>query len=263
MGKITLKTLDKMKADGEKIACLTAYDYTFARILDTQGVDIQLVGDSLGMVLHGKTTTLNVSMADMIYHTRLVADGCHRSLIVADMPFMSYASPARALGNAERLLREGGAEVVKLEGGAIISGTVNHLSARGIPVCAHLGLTPQSVHKLGGYHVQGRNEPGAATIQRDAMALADAGAVMLVLECVPAKLAMEISRSLSIPVIGIGAGNQCDGQVLVLYDVLGMGERQPRFSHNFLTGHDSITSAIKAYVDAVKSGVFPAEEHSF
>lgn len=263
MGKITLKTLDKMKADGEKIACLTSYDATFARMLDTQGIDIQLVGDSLGMVLHGKTTTLEVSMADMIYHTGLVSGCCQRSLVVADMPFMSYANPARALGNAERLMREGGAEVIKLEGGAVISDSVSYLSERGIPVCAHLGLTPQSVHKLGGYHVQGRQEPAAATMQGDARALADAGAVMLVLECVPAKLANEISRSLSIPVIGIGAGGDCDGQVLVLYDILGMGERQPRFSHNFLAGRDSIQSAIRSYVEAVKSGVFPAEEHTF
>lgn len=263
MNKITLNILNNMKVNGEKIACLTAYDAAFARILDEQGVDIQLVGDSLGMVLHGKSTTLDVTMSDMIYHTRLVSSGCNRSLVVADMPFMSYATPARALGNAERLLREGGAEVVKLEGGAIVADTISNMSAAGIPVCAHLGLTPQSVHKLGGYHVQGRNEQDAAGIRRDAVMLADAGAVLLVLECVPAQLAAEISQSITIPVIGIGAGNQCDGQVLVLYDLLGMGERRPRFSRNFLSGRDSIQSAIKAYVEAVKSGDFPAQENSF
>lgn len=263
MDKITLNSLRAMKAKGEKIACLTAYDATFARILDKQGVEIQLVGDSLGMVLHGKSTTLDVTMSDMIYHTRLVSSCSGRSLIIADMPFMSYTNPARALGNAERLLREGGAEVVKLEGGEIVADTISRLSSAGIPVCAHLGLTPQSVHKLGGYHVQGRNEQDAAGIRRDAVTLTDAGAALLVLECVPAQLAAEISQLLAIPVIGIGAGNECDGQVLVLYDLLGMGERPPRFSRNFLSGRDSIQSAIKAYVETVKSGEFPAQEHSF
>lgn len=261
--KITLNTLKDMMSECKKIACLTAYDAGFARLIDKAGMDVILVGDSLGMVLHGEETTLKVSMSDMIYHTRLVKKGCERALIVGDMPFMSYATPAQALGNAARLMSEGGAEVVKVEGGAVIAETINHLDRHGIPVCAHLGLTPQSVHKLGGYHVQGHDEETARQILADAKLLEQAGAAMLVLECVPHQLAAEITKSLSIPVIGIGAGAECDGQVLVIYDIIGITERQLRFSKNFLEPGTSIQSAIENYIKAVRTGEFPAAEHQY
>ena len=263
MQKVTLNTLKEMKQKGKKIACLTAYDAGFAKLLDQSGVDVMLVGDSLGMVLHGESTTLKVSMNDMIYHTRIVKAGCGRALIVGDMPFMSYATPAQALGNAARLMSEGGAEVVKLEGGAVVADTISLLGRHGIPVCAHLGLIPQSVHKLGGYHVQGQDQQTAKQILNDAKLLEKAGAAMLVLECVPHLLAQEVTGALSIPVIGIGAGAQCDGQVLVLYDILGITERQLRFSKNFLEAESSIQSAIEKYVNAVRNGEFPATEHQY
>lgn len=264
MTKLTLTDLGMMKKDGQKIACLTAYDAGFSRILDESGVDAILVGDSLGMVLQGQATTLGVTLADMIYHSRMVKAGCRHALIITDMPFMSYATPARALGSAERLVGEGGAEVVKLEGGgAVMAETVNYLSARGIAVCAHLGLTPQSIHKLGGYHVQGREQMEAEQMLADAKNLAAAGASLLVLECVPHELAREVTRQLSIPVIGIGAGADCDGQVLVLYDILGITERQPRFSQNFLETASSIQTAVRNYVAAVKSGAFPDAGRQF
>ncbi|MGH8120404.1 MAG: 3-methyl-2-oxobutanoate hydroxymethyltransferase [Gammaproteobacteria bacterium] len=261
--KVTLTELGMMKKDGRKIACLTAYDAGFSRILDEAGVDAVLVGDSLGMVLQGNATTLGVTVADMIYHARMVANACRRAMIIVDMPFMSYATPARALGNAARLVSEGGAEIVKLEGGAVMADSINHLHAQGIAVCAHLGLTPQSIHKLGGYHVQGREQTEAERMQNDAKILAAAGASLLVLECVPPELARDITRQLSIPVIGIGAGAECDGQVLVLYDILGITERQPRFSQNFLQSATSIQSAVRNYVTAVKAGAFPAQSRHF
>jgi len=264
MTKLTLLDLGMMKKDGRKIACLTAYDAGFSRILDEAGVDAMLVGDSLGMVLQGHATTLGVTLADMVYHTRMVKSGCRHALIITDMPFMSYATPARALGSAERLIGEGGAEVVKLEGGGVVMAeTINFLSARGIAICAHLGLTPQSIHKLGGYHVQGREQTEAEQMLADAKNLAAAGASLLVLECVPHELAGEITRQLSIPVIGIGAGADCDGQVLVLYDILGITERLPRFSQNFLQSASSIQIAVRNYVAAVKSGSFPAAGQQF
>ena len=263
MTKLTLTDLGVMKKEGRKIACLTAYDAGFSRILDESGVDVILVGDSLGMVLQGHDSTLGVTLADMIYHTRMVKTGCRRAMIITDMPFMSYATPARALGSAERLIGEAGAEVVKLEGGAVMAETINYLSARGIAVCAHLGLTPQSIHKLGGYRVQGRDQTEAEQILADAILLAAAGASLLVLECVPHELAGAITRRLSIPVIGIGAGAECDGQVLVLYDILGITEWQPRFSQNFLLSVSSIHSAVKSYVAAVKSGAFPSAGQHF
>jgi 3-methyl-2-oxobutanoate hydroxymethyltransferase len=263
MGKITVTALQEMKRKGTRIVCLTAYDAAFAGVLDSAGVDVILVGDSLGMVLQGADTTLAVTLQDMIYHSRMVKAGCRRALIVTDMPYMSYATPARALGNAERLLGEGGAEVVKLEGGAVIADTVSHLSQHGIAVCGHLGLTPQSIHKLGGYHVQGREEKTAKQISNEARLLEKAGAMMLVLECVPPALAAEITGMLTIPVIGIGAGKSCDGQVLVLHDMLGISSKQPRFSKNFLAGNDSIQLAVENYVSAVRSGEFPATEHQF
>ena len=263
MKKITINTLQEMKKNGEKIACLTAYDAAFSRLLDQSNVEVMLVGDSLGMVLHGEDTTLKVTMADMIYHTRLVKSACKHALVVSDMPFMSYATPAQALGNAARLVSEGGAEVVKLEGGGPVADMVRCLSDHGIPVCAHLGLTPQSINILGGYHVQGKDKETAERILTDAGILAEAGAIMLVLECVPHQLAAEITKSISIPVIGIGAGSQCDGQVLVLYDILGITERKLRFSKNFMESSPSIKAAIANYVIAVKSGEFPAPDHQF
>jgi 3-methyl-2-oxobutanoate hydroxymethyltransferase len=255
--KITLTKLQAMKQAGERIVSLTAYDAGFARLLDAAGVEVVLVGDSLGMVLHGETDTLGVTMADMIYHSRLVARAVRRALIVTDMPYLSYATPAQALGNAGRLMREGGAEVVKLEGGAWLAETVQLLGRHGIPVCGHLGLTPQSIHKLGGYRIQGRDPAAAAAILEDARQLQQAGVVMLVLECVPAALAGQIKTELDIPVIGIGAGAECDGQVLVLQDMLGVSERVPGFARDFLKDSGDIRAALRQYVEAVKAGTFP------
>ena len=265
MKRVTLATLRELKRAGEKIACLTAYDYSFAALLERAGVDLIMVGDSLGMVVQGHDTTLPVSLAEMVYHSRCVARGVQRALLVADMPFMSYqASPEQALASAGRLMRRGGAQVVKLEGGAPMVETVRFLVARGVPVCAHLGLTPQSVHKLGGYRVQGRDTDDAERIRRDARALEEAGAGLLVLEAVPAALARTITRELSIPTIGIGARPDCDGQILVLHDMLGIYPRpSPKFSRNFMDGAASIEDAVKNYVAAVKSRAFPGPEHSY
>jgi 3-methyl-2-oxobutanoate hydroxymethyltransferase len=253
-----------MKLMGEKIACLTAYDASFAYLLETAGVDLLMVGDSLGMVIQGQDSTLPVTVADMIYHARNVKRGSEHAFIVVDMPFMSYATPAQALGNAARLMQEGGAHAVKLEGGVMLTDTVRQLSEHGIPVCGHLGLLPQSVHKLGGYRVQGRDATSANAILDDARNLANAGAALLVLECIPSQLAAEITRAVEIPVIGIGAGPACDGQVLVTYDILGLTPgKRPKFSRDFLQGTASIQDAVAAYVKAVKAGTFPAGEHSF
>jgi len=263
MNKITVTTLKSMKQSKEKIASLTGYDATFAKILDEANIDVILVGDSLGMVLHGDETTLKVTMNDMIYHTKSVKQGCNRALIVSDMPFMSYSTQAQALGNAARLVSEGGAEVIKVEGGAVLADTINHVVSHGIPVCAHLGLTPQSIHQLGGYRVQGREQEDADQILDDAKLLEDTGASMLVVECIPHQLAAEITNTLSIPVIGIGAGCECDGQVLVLYDMLGISERQPKFSKDFLHDTSSIRDAVKEYIEAVKTLKFPTADHHF
>lgn len=263
MKSVTLTALRRMKSAGEKIACLTAYDYSFANLLDRCLVDLVMVGDSLGMVVQGHETTLPVSVNDMIYHSRCVARGVTRALVVVDMPFMSYQiSPPQALENAGRLLQAGGAQMVKLEGGAPMVETVRFLSERGVPVCAHLGLTPQSVHQLGGYRVQGRDAASAERIRQDAHALQDAGASLVVLEAVPAALARTITHELAIPTIGIGSGPDCDGQVLVLHDMLGVYPRpSPKFSKNFMTGATDIEAAVKAYVAAVKQGGFPGPEH--
>lgn len=261
---ITITRLKKLKAEGQKIAVLTAYDASFAQILAQAGVEVLLVGDSLGMVIQGRDTTLPVSVDEMIYHCANVRRGAGDALVVADMPFMSYNSPQEGLHHAGRLMKEGGAHVVKLEGGATVLETVALMSRYGIPVCAHLGLLPQSVHKVGGYRVQGRERDEAAAILADAKALEAAGADMLVLECVPAGLAGDISRALTIPVIGIGAGVQCDGQVLVLYDMLGITPgKRPKFSKDFLAEAGNIPAAITAYVNAVKNAQFPGPEHSF
>ncbi len=261
MKPVTLTTLREMKPRGEKIACLTAYDASHAAVLDSAGVDLIMVGDSLGMVIQGHDSTLPVTLADVIYHTRCVRRGSRRAFVVADLPFMSYASSAQALGNAARLMQEGGAQMVKLEGGAWLADTVSALTQRGMPVCAHLGLLPQSVHQLGGYRVQGRDAGSAQTLLADARTLEQAGAGLLVLECVPGALAQQVAQALTIPVIGIGAGAGCDGQVLVLYDVLGLSAKPPRFAKNFLTGVADIPAAVAAYVSAVKAGEFPAAEH--
>jgi len=260
---ITLSTLKTMRERGEKIAVLTCYDASFARVLDSAGVDVLLVGDSLGMVIQGHASTLPVKLAEMTYHTRCAAAGCERAFIVADLPFGSYQpSPERAFAAAARLMAAG-AHMVKLEGGAVMVDTVAFLTRRGIPVCGHLGLLPQSVNQLGGYKVQGREDATAAQLIADARALEAAGAGLIVLEMVPAALAKAVTDSLSIPTIGIGAGADCSGQVLVLYDMLGLYPRAPKFSKNFLAGTNSIEAATRAYVAAVRDGSFPAAEHAF
>ena len=259
---ITVTTLAKLKSAREKFTVLTAYDASFAALLEAAGVEVLLVGDSLGMVVQGQRTTVPVTIEDMIYHTRNVARGCRTALLMADMPFASYAAVDQAVGNAARLMREGGAQMVKLEGGAWLVETVRQLSRNGIPVCAHLGLLPQSVHKLGGYKVQGREEAAAQQILDEALALQDAGADVALVECIPAELATRLAEALTIPLIGIGAGPGCDAQVLVSYDMLGITPgRRPKFSKDFLTGHDSVQAAVEAYVRAVKSGEFPGPEH--
>ena len=261
--KITIARLLEMKKAGEKIVSLTAYDASFARILDDAGVEITLVGDSLGMVLQGGEDTLAVSIEDMTYHSRLVSRNCRRSLVVTDMPYRTYETVAAAHDNARMLVDAGGAEVVKLEGGVEHAETVAYLVDRDIPVCGHVGLQPQSVREYGGYKVQGRTEDQAQRIIAGARALEAAGACMVVLECIPAALALQISNELTIPTIGIGAGVDCDGQVLVVYDVLGLSARSPHLAKNFLTGTGSIPEAVREYVRAVKSGAFPGREHSF
>lgn len=260
---ITITTLQKLKQEGEKFTCLTAYDACFAGILGDAGVEVILIGDSLGMVLQGHDSTLPVTMEDMIYHVECVKRGNRGALLIADLPFMSYASETQTLENAARLMRAGG-QVVKLEGGAWIANTTRLLAERGIPVCAHMGLTPQSINRIGGFHVQGRDTSQAQLILEEAQMLQDAGASLLLLECVPRDLARTISESLEIPVIGIGAGPDTDGQIMVLHDALGVSPITPRFVKNFLAdSSNGIPGAIKAYVRAVKEKTFPADEHCF
>ena len=262
--KITVRSLQDKKQAGEKIVCLTAYDASFARILDQADVDVVLVGDSLGMVVQGHETTLPVTVDDMLYHSQMVAKGLSHSLMIVDMPFLSYTSVEAALENAGLFMKEAGAQMVKLEGGAEQAEIVSALVQHGIPVCAHLGLQPQKVHKLGGYRVQGREAKAAEAMLEEARVLEEAGADLIVLECVPSELAEIITRALSIPVIGIGASAVCDGQILVLYDILGLSMgRVPKFSHNFLGETGSIEGAVSAYVEAVKSGKFPGKNHVF
>jgi len=253
-----------MSGRGEKIAMLTCYDASFAALLEAQGVDVLLVGDSLGMVLQGLETTLPVTLDDMIYHTSCVARGAKQTFIISDMPFgTSQVSPQQTFAHAARLMAAG-AQMVKLEGGDVMLETVRFLTARGIPVCAHIGLTPQSVHQLGGYRVQGKESAVAQQLLEDAIALERAGAAMIVLELVPAQLAAEITAQLSVPTIGIGAGVACSGQVLVLYDMLDIYPgKKARFVKNYMQGTDSIAGAVKLYVAEVKSGLFPAPENSF
>lgn len=261
---VTLFELGKMRAEGRKIVMLTGYDASFAALLERCGVDVILVGDSLGNVLQGQKTTLPVTMEQMAYHTECVARGSSRPLIVTDMPFGSYAeSPSQAMRNAARLMAAG-AHMVKLEGGAFMADTTRFLVERGIPVCSHIGLTPQYVNTFGGYRVQGKSEDDAARIRADARALADAGASMVLMECVPAALAGAITAELPVPTIGIGAGPEVSGQVLVIYDMLGVYPgKKARFVKNFMPEAGSIAGAVKAYVHAVKNGSFPAAEHCF
>ncbi len=263
--RVTVPQLHRMKRDAQRIVALTAYDAAFAATLDAQGVDVVLVGDSLGMVVQGRDSTVPVSVADIAYHSACVARGLDRALLIADLPFLSYATPERAFAASATLLQEGGAAMVKLEGAGPMLETIRALSERDVPVCAHLGLTPQSVLKLGGFKVQGRDARAAERLKRDALAVQEAGADLLVLECVPRALAGEITRSLQIPTIGIGAGAECDGQILVLHDLLGLdtGHRRPRFVKDFLAEGGSIAGAIAAYADAVRCGVFPASEHGY
>jgi 3-methyl-2-oxobutanoate hydroxymethyltransferase len=261
---VNVATLNRMKAEGEKIASITAYDASFATLVDDAGIDLVLVGDSLGMVIQGHDTTVPVTLGDIIYHCKAVAKGLYRPFLMADMPFMTYASKEQALDNAVRLMQDGGAKMVKLEGGAGQVEIVEFLANHDIAVCAHLGLKPQSVHKVGGFRVQGREEAQAERMLRDALALEAAGADLVLLECIPAKLGADITKALHVPVIGIGAGPDTDGQILVLYDVLDItAGRKPKFSKNFMEGQSSALDAVKAYVQAVKACAYPAAEHCF
>jgi 3-methyl-2-oxobutanoate hydroxymethyltransferase len=263
--RITVPALRQMKSESRRIVALTAYDAAFAATLDAQGVDAVLVGDSLGMVVQGHDSTLPVTVADIAYHSACVARGLQRALLIADLPFLSYATPQRAIEASAELLQRGGAAMVKLEGAGPMLEVIEVLSRRDVPVCAHLGLTPQSVLKLGGYKVQGRDSAVAARMRSDARAVQEAGAELLVLECVPRGLAAEITRELSIPTIGIGAGADCDGQILVLHDLLGLdtGHRRPRFVKDFLAEGGSVAKAVAAYAAAVRDGSFPAHEHGY
>lgn len=261
---VTLGNLQEMKQQGEKIACLTCYDASFTRLLEAAGIELFIVGDSLGMVLMGYETTVPVSMDDMVYHAANVARAGQYAYRIVDLPSRSYETPEQALANARRLVDEGGADMVKLEGGSGKMAIVDCLVQHDIPFCGHIGLLPQSVEELGGYKVQGRDEAGARAIMEDARALQAAGAGMIVIECIPAPLATTITQSLSIPTIGIGAGSGCDGQVLVLHDMLGITtQKLPRFVKDFLRDNGSVAAAVAAYIKAVKNGSYPAAEHEY
>ncbi len=263
--KKTIPDIQKMKLDGEKITMLTCYDYPTARIMDDCGVDVILVGDSVGVVVSGYDNTLPVTMDEMLYHTRAVMRAVPRALVVADMPFMSYQTDiAEARRNAGRMLKEGGAAAVKIEGGANMAATIRALVEIDIPVVAHIGLTPQSIHRMGGYKVQGKKHEQAEKLLEDARAVAEAGAFAVVLEGIPQGLAERITALLAIPTIGIGAGAGCDGQVLVVHDILGLCEKySPKFVKKYADVREIMTVAINSYIAEVKSGEFPAEEHSF
>jgi len=261
---VNVSTLRKMKEDGEPIACLTAYDASYGALVDAAGTDLVLVGDSLGMVIQGHDTTVPVTVGDIIYHTKAVRRGLRRAFLVADMPFMSYSDPAQALHNAVLLMQEGGAMMIKLEGGEGQVEIVAHLARHDIPVCAHLGLKPQSVHKIGGFRVQGREPEDARRMTDAARRLQDAGADLVLLECVPNELGRAVRDALHVPVIGIGAGPDVDGQILVLYDILDITiGRTPKFVRNFMAGKDSPLDAVRSYIAAVKDRSYPAAEHCF
>ena len=263
--KITVPHILKMKQRGEKITCLTAYDYSFARILDQAGVEILLVGDSLGCVVQGGQNTLAVTLDEMIYHTRAVVRGRKRALVIGDMPFMSYqVSREQALQNAGRFFKEAGAEAIKVEGGVAVRGSICAIVDAGMPVMGHVGLTPQSVHQFGGYKIQGREQHRREAVMRDALAVEEAGAFAVVLEGMPLDLAREITERLNIPTIGIGAGMYCDGQVLVIHDMLGLfDDFTPKFVKQFANIKTAVTGAVKEFIGEVKEKTFPAEEHSF
>lgn len=263
MKTVTLSTLQAYKRAGETFSCLTAYDATFARAASEAGIDVLLVGDSLGMVLQGHASTLPVTLDDICYHTRCAARGKGHSLLMVDLPFMSNANQTQLLNDAGELMRAG-AEMVKVEGEAWMADGIRELSRRGVPVCAHLGLTPQSVHQLGGFKVQGRDNDQAERIVEDARTLVEAGASVILLECVPASLGRQVREAVMVPVIGIGAGGDVDGQILVMHDVLGITHGNiPRFVKNFMLEADDIQGALQLYHEAVKTRRFPAEEHSF
>ena len=262
MKSVTVRTLREMKQAGKRFACVTAYDASFARVAAAAGIETILVGDSLGMVLQGHNGTIPVTIEDMQYHTRCVAAGAGAALVIADMPFMTYANTSDALAAARQLM-QAGAHVVKLEGGAWLAETVRAMTERGIPVCGHIGLTPQSVNIFGGFIAQGRDPEAAERIVDDARALEDAGAQMLVLECVPRALGERVAAEVQIPVIGIGSGPGTDAQVLVLHDLLGMNPRPPRFVQDFLAQGGSVKGALEAYANAVRDGSFPGPQHGF
>ncbi|AAU91633.1 3-methyl-2-oxobutanoate hydroxymethyltransferase [Methylococcus capsulatus] len=260
---VTLPDLLAMKRRGEKIACLTAYDASSAALQDEAGIEVILVGDSLGNVIQGQPTTLSVTLDHMVYHTACVQRAARRALVLADLPFLSYCTPEQAVRSAARLIRDGGAQVVKLEGGRERLDVVRFLTEQNVPVCGHLGLQPQAIHRLGRYALQGRDAESACRMVEDARQLAEAGAMLLVLECIPWELAQEITAAVDIPTIGIGAGRHCDGQVLVWQDMLGMSARLPRFCKDFLAGNAGVREAVSAYVREVKAGIFPGDRHSF
>lgn len=263
MKTVTVSGLLAKKQAGEKITALTAYDASFAKMFDEQGIDAMLIGDSLGMVLQGQADTLPVTVEDIAYHTRAVRRGTQRAFVLADMPFMSYSTPTDAYRNAATLMAAG-ASMVKLEGGSWLADTVTGLVQRGVPVCAHLGLTPQSVHVFGGFKVQGREQDKADTLVKEALALQQAGAQLMVLECVPAALGKAVADRLTIPVIGIGAGKETDGQILVMHDMFGISANyMPKFSKNYLVETGDMRKAVKQYIDEVRSGEFPSAAHSF
>lgn len=263
MKKVTVSRLLDKKRAGEKITALTAYDASFAKLFDEQGVDVLLIGDSLGMVLQGNDDTLPVTTDDIAYHTRAVRRGTQRAFVVADMPFMSYATPEITYMNAAKIMAAG-ASMVKLEGGSWLAGSITGLVQRGVPVCGHLGLTPQSVHVFGGFKVQGRESEQAQHLINEAKALEQAGIQLLVLECVPSSLAKKVSEALTIPVIGIGAGKDTDGQILVMHDMLGVSANyMPKFSKNYLALTGDLRKAVSQYLEEVQSGEFPSAEHSF
>lgn len=263
MSKITTTNLLKMKQEGQRITAITAYDATFAKLFDDEGAHVLLIGDSLGMVLQGGQDTLGVSMDEMVYHTRCVVRGTTNALVVTDLPFMSYATPEQTYQNAARLMAAG-ARMVKMEGGDWLCGSIRHLTRNGVPVCGHLGLTPQSVHVFGGFKVQGRDEFQAQEIYRQALELQAAGIQLLVLECVPVSLAERITKALRIPVIGIGAGPATDGQILVMHDAFGITSGYvPKFTKNFLAETGDMRAAIRLYVKQVSEGTFPGPEHCF
>jgi len=263
MKKVTLSTLQNKKQSQEKITALTAYDASFAKLFDEQGIDVILIGDSLGMVLQGQDDTLSVTTEDIAYHTASVRKGTSRAFVIADMPFMSYSSPQVSFNNAAKLMAAG-ASMVKVEGDEWLAETISGLRQRGVPVCGHLGLTPQSVHVFGGFKVQGRSNEAAEKLLASALVLEQAGVQLLVLECVPTELARRVSESLSIPVIGIGAGVHTDGQILVMHDMLGVSANyMPKFSKNYLIETGDLRKAVGQYIDDVHNGLFPGPEHSF